>query len=66
MAGDFLRHLIGAVPYKVHTVPTDNGTHFTTPGNVASAASIIREAIDAGETFRARSFEAACARNDID
>ncbi|SFG79977.1 Integrase core domain-containing protein [Methylobacterium gossipiicola] len=52
VAGDFLRHLIEAVPYKVQTVLTDNGTHFTTPGNVASAASIIKEAIAAGETFR--------------
>ena len=66
VAGDFLRHLIEAVPYTVHTVLTDNGTHFTTPGNVASAASIIKEAIAAGETFRAHSFESACARNDID
>jgi hypothetical protein len=32
-AADFLRHLVAAVPYKVHTVLTDNGTHFTTPGN---------------------------------
>lgn len=54
VAGDFLRHLIEAVPYRVHTVLTDNGTHFTTPGNVASAASIIQQAIAAGETFRAR------------
>jgi transposase InsO family protein len=66
VAGDFLRHLIEAVPYKVHTVLTDNGTHFTTPGNVASAAPLIKEAIAAGETFRAHSFESACARNDID
>src|SRR3954452_676337 len=29
LAGDFLRHLIAAVPYRVHTVLTDNGTHFT-------------------------------------
>jgi len=28
VAGDFLRHLIAAVPYRVHTVLTDNGTHF--------------------------------------
>ena len=38
-AGDFLRRLIAAVPYKVHTVLTDNGTHFTTPGNTSSAAA---------------------------
>ncbi len=66
VAGDFLRHLIAAVPCRVHTVLTDNGTHFTTPGNVASAASLIKEAIAAGETFRAHSFEAACARNDVE
>jgi transposase InsO family protein len=66
VAGDFLRHLIAAVPYKVHTVLTDNGTHFTTPGNVSSAAPLIKEAIAAGETFRAHSFEAACARNDVE
>jgi len=31
-AGDFLRHLVAAVPYKINIVLTDNGTHFTTPG----------------------------------
>src|SRR5919107_5606065 len=31
VAGDFLRALIKAVPYKVHTVLTDHGIHFTTP-----------------------------------
>ena len=44
VAGDFLRHLIEAVPYTIHTVLTDNGTQFTTPGNAASAAPLIREA----------------------
>ena len=31
IAGDFLRALAAAVPYKVRTVLTDNGTHFTEP-----------------------------------
>ncbi len=31
VAGDFLRHLTEAVPYKVNIVLTDNGTHFTEP-----------------------------------
>src|SRR3712207_3683772 len=35
---DFLRALIAAVPYTIRTVLTDNGTHFTTPGNTSSAA----------------------------
>ena len=66
VAGDFLRHLIEAVPYKIHTVLTDNGTQFTTPGNVASAAPLIREALDKGEPVRAHAFEYACAQNDIE
>src|SRR3954462_2579863 len=66
IAGDFLRHLIAAVPDRVHTVLTDNGTHFTTPGNTASAAPLIKEAIARGELFRAHAFELACAQNDVD
>lgn len=66
IAGDFLRHLIEAVPCKIHTVLTDNGTQFTTPGNKASAAAEIKAALQRGERFRAHSFELACARNTID
>ena len=66
VAADFLRALIAAAPYKVHTVLTDNGTHFTTPGNTSSAAPLIKEAMERGEIFRAHAFEYACALNDID
>jgi transposase InsO family protein len=66
VAADFLRRLIDAVPYRIHTVLTDNGTHFTTPGNKASAAGDIREALARGELFRAHAFELACARAEID
>ena len=66
MAGDFLRRLIAAVPYKVHTVLTDNGTHFTTPGAGGTAVPLIKEAIARGEPFRAHAFELACARNDVE
>lgn len=66
IAGDFLRHLIAAAPYKIHTVLTDNGTHFTTPGAGGSAVSEIKLAIEQGEVFRAHAFELACAQADID
>jgi transposase InsO family protein len=66
MAGDFLRCLIAAVPDKVHTVLTDNGTPFTTPGNKASAVPLIKAAIARGELFRAHGFELACARLDVE
>jgi transposase InsO family protein len=65
-AADFLRELIVLIPYQIHTVLTDNGTHFTSPGNICSAASDIKESLARGELFRAHSFELACAENDID
>src|SRR5215210_7732530 len=62
VAGDFLRALLKAVPDKVHTGLTDNGIHFTPPGNKASAAPLIKQAIARGEVFTAHAFELACAQ----
>lgn len=58
--------LIQAVPHTIHPVLTDNGTHFTSPGNVCSAAADIRSAMDKGKIFLAHAFEYACAQNHID
>jgi Integrase core domain len=44
-AADFLRRLIEAVPCRVHTVLTDNGTHFTDPTGDAWSPAEIREMI---------------------
>ena len=66
IAADFLKALIKAVPYKIHTVLTDHGLHFTTPSNTASAAPLIKEALERGEPVWAHAFEYACAVNDID
>lgn len=60
------RHLPEALPYKVHTVLTDNGIQFTTPGAGGSAVPEIREALANGELFRPHAFELACARAGID
>ena len=65
-AADFLRRLIEAVPYKVHTVLTDNGTHFTDPAGNSWSPVEIREMIAEQKPFRAHAFEYACAINDID
>jgi hypothetical protein len=62
-AGDFLRRLIAAVPHKIHTVLTDNGTHFTTPSNTSSAAPDIKAALEARELVWAHALEYACAQN---
>jgi transposase InsO family protein len=66
VAADFLRALIKAVPYKIHTVLTDNGTHFTDPDGDCWRPTEIKAMIERGKTFRAHSFELACAENDID
>jgi transposase InsO family protein len=66
VAADFLRALIKAVHYKIHTVLTDNGVQFTDPaGNTWSPAE-IKVMIEKKQPFRAHSFELACAQNDID
>src|SRR5450631_77878 len=62
VSGDFLRRLLKAVPYKIHTVLTDNGIQFTTPGAGGSAVPLIKEAMANGELFRAHAFEYACAK----
>ena len=64
-AADFLRRLIEAVPYRVHTVLTDNGTHFTDPTGDAWSPAEIREMIGNRKPFLAHAFEYACALNDI-
>jgi transposase InsO family protein len=66
VAADFLRALIQAVPYKVHTVLTDNGIHFTDPAGRSWNPKEIKEMIARGERFRAHAFEYACALADID
>jgi hypothetical protein len=65
-AADFLRRLIEAVPYRVHTVLTDNGTHFTDPAGDAWSPAEIKQMIANRRPFLAHAFEYACALNDID
>ena len=56
-----MRALIAPVPYQVHTVLTDNGTHFTQPSGNASTHDEIKELLARKQFFRAHSFELACA-----
>jgi transposase InsO family protein len=66
VAGDFLRRLIDAVPYKVHTVLTDNGTHFTDPKGDSWSAAEAKKLLAEKALFRCHAFVLACAQNDID
>ena len=66
VAGNFLRALIAAVPYKVHTVLTDNGTHFTEPSGNGWTPDEIKEMLARKQLFRAHAFELACAQHDVE
>jgi transposase InsO family protein len=61
VAGDFLRHLAAAVPYRITTVLTDNGTHFTEPTGDGWTPEDIRAMRAEKVPFRCHSFELACA-----
>src|SRR5690349_2506983 len=65
VAANFLRALIAAVPYRVHTVLTDNGTHFTEPSGNTWTPAEIKEMLARKQLFRAHAFELACAQNDV-
>lgn len=66
VAGDFLRALAAAVPYKIHTVLTDNGTHFTDPTGDGWTPEDIKIKRKQKVPFRCHAFEAACADLDIE
>jgi len=66
VAGNFLRDLAVAVPYKIHTVLTDNGTHFTDPTGDGWTPEDINAMRRDNVPFRCHSFEMACADLDIE
>ena len=43
IAGDFLRRLIATVPYRLHTMLTDNGIHFTNPKDDNWTAAEVKQ-----------------------
>lgn len=66
IAADFLRRVIDTVPYRIHTVLTDNGTQFTEPTGDGWRPADIKRMLANKELFRCHSFELTCAQNDID
>lgn len=66
VAADFLRHLVDAVPYRVHTILTDNGTHFTDPTGDGWTPTDIKAMRAEGVPFRCHAFDAACTDLDIE
>ena len=66
IAADFLRALVAAVPYKVHTVLTDNGPPFTDPSGDGWTPEDIKAMRAEKASFRCHAFEAACADLEIE
>ncbi|MFB8341964.1 IS481 family transposase [Brucella cytisi] len=66
VAGNFLRALAMAIPYKIHTVLTDNGTHFTDPTGDGWTPEDIKAMRRDNVPFRCHSFEMACVDLDIE
>jgi transposase InsO family protein len=54
------------VPYKIHTVLTDNGTHFTDPTGDGWTPEDIKAMRAEKDPLRCHSFEAACADLDVE
>jgi Integrase core domain len=64
ISADFLRALIAAVPYTIHTVLTDNGTHFV--DNTPEPTWTEEESEQVPPLFfRVHAFAYACEQNDI-
>ena len=72
VAADFLHALVEAVPYKVHTVLTDNGTQFTDTLPVdddpeaEAAVDALWAARGEPRLWRVHAFDHACERHGIE
>jgi transposase InsO family protein len=66
VASNFLRALAAAVPYRIHTVLTDNGTHFTEPTGDGWTPEDIRQMMARNQPFLCHAFELACAELNIE
>lgn len=66
IAANFLKALIKAVPYKIHTVLTDNGIQFTDTKGESWTTKEIRNFIEKGELFLCGAFDLVCAKENID
>lgn len=66
IAADFLKALIKTVPYKIHTVLTDNGIQFTDTKGESWTTKEIRHFIETKQPFLCGAFDLVCAKENID
>jgi hypothetical protein len=60
VAADLLGHLVEAVPYKVHIILTESGTHFAVPTGDGRTPADIKAMRAEGVVFRRHALDAAC------
>ena len=66
VAANLLRAPAAAVPSRIHTVLTDNGTHFTEPTGDGWTPEDIRRMMARNEPFLCHAFEFACAELNVE
>jgi transposase InsO family protein len=66
IAANFLRALIAAVPYRIHTVFTDNGTQFTERAHFRRGAEQPQEAQHPDGFYLMHAFDDACEQHGIE
>ena len=66
VAADFLRTVIKAVPYKIHTILTDNGIQFTDTKSESWTTKEIRHFMATGQLFTCGAFDLVCAKENIE
>ena len=66
IAANFLRALIAAVPYKIHTVLTDNGTQFTELTHFRNGTDQPEEGQHPEGLYLIHAFDDACEQHGIE
>ena len=66
LAANFLHALIVALPYKIHTVLTANGTQFTELAHFRKGAEQQKEGQHPKGLYLIHAFDYACEQNDIE
>jgi transposase InsO family protein len=66
IAANFLRALIAAVPYTIHTVLTDNGTQFTELTHFRKGADQLEEVQHPEGLYLMHAFDYACEQHGIE
>ena len=66
IAANFLQALIKTVPYKIHTILTDNGIQFTDTKGNSWTIQEIQQMMQDKTLFVCGAFDYVCAKEDID